>query len=316
MAVLLAFPARAEEKGYIPPAGTLWMAAGWEAWHARERFAGPFGADLNYRGLDGQGPQLETGAPVPLKLDDPTAAYRTLAAVVKVRVVPLPRFMLRAALPVYQVSTFSQSGSRVTTRGSGDLFAFLGYQLTPYDGPVWTSLYLHAKFPTTRAQLGDLSVPLSEGQVDIGPEHATTWAILPQLWLTGRLQYRHRFEVVSRVGGTRVRIKPGDEFEAGLEVGGAPADWLWLQARYRGLWAAASEDRTLPSDHRALEKRQIHWLAADVYLKFGAWLSPALDQLALDGKLQYPLCGVDFLRGVTYSLALAYQLNFWSQDAL
>lgn len=304
---------RAEEGGFVPSEGSVWTAVAFERWSADERYAGPFGPDPAFRGLDpaNPGPQVEPGDTVPIKLDLPESRFATEAVIAKLRVAPLERLLVAVSFPAYRRSVFEQTGTRVTTEGTSDVFATAGYQLTPRGQAVGSALYAHVKVPTTEIELGDLSVPLSEGQVDLGVEQATTWAALPQLHITGSLLFRYRFEGSARVGGTKARVKPGDEMEAGIEVGGAPVQRVWIKTGYRGLWATASEDRTLANDIRPIEKRQIHWWQVGAYLSFGGWLAPALDGLALDLGLRYPLGGVDYLRGVAWSAGLAYGFD-WS----
>lgn len=312
LAFATASAASAEESGFVPPQGNVWMSAAFERWSADERYAGPFGADAGFRGLDPDNPgsPIESGDVVPIKLDVPESRSSSEAVVVKLRVAPLERVLTGVTLPAYQRSVFEQTGTRVTTAGTGDVFLVAGYQLTPRDLAVGSALYAEAKLPTTQLEVEDLSVPLSEGQVDLGVEQATTWAVLPALHVTGRLLLRHRFEADAQVGGTRARIKPGDEMEAGVEVGGEPVRRVWLKTGYRGLWATASEDRTLARHIRPIEKRQIHWWQAGAYLGFGGWLGQALDGLALDLAFRYPLGGVDYLRGIAWSAGLAYGFDW------
>ncbi|MDD9935682.1 MAG: hypothetical protein OXT09_18870 [Myxococcales bacterium] len=310
--------AHAEESGFIPERGTIWTQLAWQFWRADERYAGPFGADLNFEGfVDPADPdppttalRVEVGDRVPIKLDVPGATFDNQALFAKLRVVPLPRTMLRLSVPLYQRSVFQQAGTSIITEGTGDIETFIGYMVTPEGGAVGSAFYLHVKIPTTEIAFEDLSVPLSEGQVDVAVEHATSWAVIPRLHLTGRTLFRHRFEAEAEVGGATGRIKPGDEVELGAEVGGEPLPLLWMKTKYQGLWATTAEDRSIERDFRALDKRQIHWWALEGYYRFGALLSPATEHLAVDLKLRYPLGGVDYLRGPLFYAGLSYQLNY------
>jgi len=299
------YSSSAAAQGFLPPEGTIWVKVGYTSWSADERYAGPFNPeDLRYDG------GTEPGTAIPIKLDSEGSSFSSLSLGLNLQIVPIERFVIGAYFPVYQVSEFTQSDIVTTTTGTGDVFAYLGYQLTPEGIDIGNTMFLHLKLPTTEAELEDLSVPLSEGQLDLALESATTWALLPNLHLTGRLLYRWRTEATSQVGDVTARIKPGNETEVGIELGGAPTSWLWIRGGYRGLFASTQEDRTVANDILALEQRQIQSLEAGVYFQFGHWISPAIAGLALDTWYRHPVAGVDYLRGGMFGVGLAYGVNW------
>ena len=302
----LAAPVRAEEGGFVPPPGQVWTALAYEGWFADRRFAGAGDEDRNAG--------FAPGDDAPIKVDDPRAEFRTDALWAKLRVAPIDPLIAGLSMAVYQRSAFEQTGTRVVTEGTGDLYTFAGAQLTPRAWPVGVSVYVHLKVPLTERPVGDLSVPLSEGQVDLGPELATTWAALPRLHVTARAQYRYRFPVDVRQGTTDVRITPADEVEVGFEVGGGPSSWLWLKTSYQGLWSLSeTKRRTDPPTPQPHEKRQIHWWGVGAYLMFGGWIAESVDGLALDLKARLPVGGVDYLKGPGVSAGVAYGFSFAGQ---
>ena len=291
--------------GFVPSAGSIWVKIGYSFWSADERFAGPLNsADLSFDG--GRDP----GDRVPLKLDVEGANFTTQSIALNLEVTPVDRFVVGLYFPVFQRTEFDQATIRVITQGTGDLFGYAGVQLTPPGLAIGSSLYLHAKLPTTEVSFEDLSVPLSEGQVDLAVEQVTTWAIRHNLHLSGRLLYRVRFEVEQTVGDSVGRFKPGNETELGLEIGGAPTPALWLRASWNALLASATQDRSIEGDFLAIEQREVHNLEVGAYLQFGHWVAEDLRGVALDAWLRHPAAGSDYPVGPSFGIGLAYGFNW------
>ena len=81
------------------------------------------------------------------------------------------------------------------------------YQLNE-DGPVYTTLAIHVKIPTSSLPTAFETIPLGDGQWDLALEQTTTWALTPGVHADLRLLFRHRFPFED---GERI-LKPGEEF--------------------------------------------------------------------------------------------------------
>ena len=289
--LLLSSPAAAID-GFVAEPG-LWAKVGWSTWSANEQYVGPFGqGELSFGG----GRQL--GDTVPISVDEGGGTFRTRSFTLDLRVDPTERLALGAHLSLWQTSVLELSTVRTTTNGTGDLYGYVSYALAPFDADVGTRIALLYKIPTTQTTFESLSVPLSEGQVDLGVEQSTSWRFAPRAMFSVRLAWRYRFAVEEDRGGTPVQIKPGNEAELGVEIAGDPLRSVWLRAGYNGMWAETSEDRTVTSLIGPRERRQIHNVELGMYWSFGALVAPptsgtqsALRGLALDTWARYPLGG-------------------------
>jgi hypothetical protein len=304
--VVLSVPpgvARAEN-AYVPEGGTVWFKVGYSLWVANDRFAGPFneGVDLNAG--------FEPGDVAPLKVDLPDSRLRVDMMDLEMRITPVDRLHLRLNVPFFQGMRFEQTGATLVNRGIGDIRAFVGYLLTGPESPVFTQARVHLKVPTTRAQFEDASVPLTEGQVDVGGELLVTWPVLDRLWLSAALQYRHRFPVEASNG----RFKPGNETQWILQVEGGPVRTLWLKAAFEGLVGQAWQDLTFLDRERpfitALDQRELYSLLFGVYWEVGQLIHPSIAALALDLQVRVPLAGRDWPRGPQLFVGVAYQFNW------
>lgn len=287
--------------GFAPEARTLWLELGGTHWAADSQYAGPFGlGELGYE--DGR----DIGDRIPLSIDEDGGRFRSSTAFVAARVTPIASLSLGAYFPYLQVSELELPSTRTRTVGTGDAHVWAAYHAPPFGERVATTIAFHAKVPTTRASFESLSVPLSEGQVDLAVEQQTSWRPVAGLQISGSLLWRYRFAVERKTGGTQVRVKPGNETEVSVEVAGAPHPLLWLRATYAALFAQASEDRTVRGFVSAVEQRQVHNVELGAYFSFGDAIR--VDGLALDAWVRHPLGGVDFLRGPSVGGGLAYTL--------
>lgn len=217
---------------------------------------------------------------------------------------PLTRLAVGAYFPFLQLVQFEDSTFVSTTRGPGDLRSWLGWQVTPDRIDVGTTLRLRAKFPMSTLPVEFETIPLSEGQLDVTAEQETTWAPLPRLHfgLRTSVTSRRPFRDADRV------IKPGDEAEAALSVGGAPVAPIWLSAELTSLWSTGSEDRSGPGAVTLRDRRQFQDARVSMYVKFGQWIAPALSGLAIDASVVVPLAGQDYPAGWSWSAGVAWEL--------
>lgn len=214
--------------------------------------------------------------------------------------------------PFRQTSVLEIPSTRTTTVGTGDIFAWLAYEVLASER-VGVSLSSHVKVPTTQTSFESLSVPLSEGQTDLGVAQTTTFSPISRLQLSARILWRYRFDVEQEIGDATVRIKPGNETELTAEIGGAAHRDLWLRATYTGLFAETSEDRSVDQLIAPRERRQLHTAELGAYVGFGRWIHQSLDGVALDTWYRHPLGGVDYLHGPSVGVGLAFGID-WGDD--
>lgn len=304
MAVVFAPCSANAISGFAPQAQSAWVEFGWSNWSADSQYAGPFSpGELSYDG------GVSLGDRVPISIDEDGGTFSSTSLYLSFRITPVARFSYGAYFPIQQVSVLELPSTRTTTAGTGDVFAWIAYELSRTER-VGVSLFGHVKVPTTQTTFESLTVPLSEGQVDIAVEQQTTFAPIPQLHISGRLLWRYRFQVEQEVGGSGVTIKPGNETELGIEFAGAPQRDLWLRATYNGLFAQTSEDRTVAEFIGPRERRQLHTAEFGAYVNFGRWIHEKTDGIALDAWYRHPLGGVDYLRGDAVGIGLAYGFNW------
>ena len=289
-------PMAAAASGFVPPAGNLWVKVDYSSWQANQKYAGIF--DRNLR--DG----IELGEPI--AFDSSTGGeLDTQMVAVTAMFTPVERLQLGFYIPAFQHVVFEDSTFRSKTVGVGDLRPWVGWQVTPNSIPVATQLNAKFKIPLTTLPAEFETIPLGEGQLDFAVEQHTSWTPTSSLMLSVRTLFRRRTVFVD---GDR-RIKPGDEAEVGLTVGGAPFDGLWLKAGYEGLWSTGSEDRSGTGAVTLRDRRQVQDLVAGAYLSFGKWISDATAGLALDTSIRHPIYGQDYPVGLTWSAGLAWSLD-------
>lgn len=290
------WPGSALASGFAPDEGVLWLKLAYGRWTAEERFAGPF--DRN----TGQG--IEIGDRIPFEVatgGELLIETLSLTAVFS----PLERLVVGIYAPVYQRAEFENLNLISTTEGTGDLRPWIGYQITPDGLDLATTVNAHLKIPVTELPRELESIPLGEGQYDVAVEAVTTWAALPRLHLSGRTLFRRRFEFDD---GDRV-IKPGDEFELGLDLGGGPTSWLWIRGGWSSLWSTGLEDRSGQGAVTLRERRQVHELFASAYVGLGGLVWKGLDGFALDVGAALPVAGQDYPAGPSWAAGLA-----WSRE--
>jgi hypothetical protein len=279
--------------GYAGEPGRVWAKFSYMNWQADEVFAGIF--DRNES--DG----VELGDPIPF---DTSIGGRFDSQSVAANLVlnPIDRASVGLYFPVYQVASFEDDTFESTSTGTGDVWVSTGYQLTPDDLDVATSVGLQLKIPTTELPREFENVPLSEGQYDLAIEQVTTWAASSSIHVSLQTLLRRRFAFSD---GERV-IKPGDEAELGLTVGGGPFSWLWLKAGYSGLWSTGAEDQSGSGAVSLISRRHVNEVMAGAYFEWGELISPALDTLALDVSASFPVSGQDYPRGLSWNVGVAW----------
>lgn len=277
-------PKAVNAQGFVGETGKIWAKASYSQWSADGLFAA-------YNDRD-ETVGVAIGDEIPF--DRQTGGELTTRTVsLDIVTVPIDRVELGAHLPVFQQVEFEDDTFITESSGTGDVRLFAGYQLTP-PGDVGTTFRIRIKIPTTEfpEELAEVPIPLSEGQYDLAFEQSTTWIIADAVHLTGRGLFRFRFE------NTDAQIKPGDEAELGLNVGGAPIEWMWLRFGYDALISTGKENRfdVVPS---LTERKIVHDLSAGIYLK-GPW------GFALDLWARHPVAGQAYPIGLTWSAGLAW----------
>jgi hypothetical protein len=300
LAFILAFllPAAASAGGFASPKGTWWSKVDYSSWAADGKFAGLFERDLA-NGVE-LGDHIEFDPSTGGSLDTQAVSLTT-------QFVPIDRLVLGLHLPAFQRVVFEDSTFISETTGVGDLRPSIGYQVTPSGMSAATIVALDAKIPLSSPLAGFETIPLSEGQYDFAVRQETSWAPVGRLMITGMTLFRRRTVFVD----DDRRIKPGDEAEASLSIGGAPLSVLWLSAGLHGLWSTGSEDRSNPGAVSLRDRRQIQSFMAGAYLSFGRWLPTALHGLALDLSTRVPVSGQDYPSGASWAAGLAYEVDLY-----
>jgi hypothetical protein len=263
-------------------------------WYADEAFAGPNDRATN------EG--VAIGDPIPF--DRQTGGeFEMVALEAQVVSVPVERLEVGVYMPVVQHVRFENANFRTVTTGTGDVRPHVGWQVTPAGGEAATTLALRAKLPTTRLEVDAEAVPLSEGQVDLAVEQATSWDPHPRLRLTGVTLFRYR--APGRLPDRDDTYKPGDEMVLRASVGASPLETVWVQAGYRGLWSTGWELREGTSAGRS-RFRSTQEVRGGIYWKWGALVGGGLHGFALDTSINWPVAGTDYPRGPTWAAAIAW----------
>lgn len=297
-AVAVGTPRAAAADGFVEPVGSIWVKAGYRSWFADREFAGP--NDRN------RSDSVELGDPIPFDSTVGGGEIQARSFELQLFVVPLERLEVGLFMPVWQQLRFSNANFRTVTTGTGDVRAQVGYQITPPDLPAATTVSTHLKIPTTQLEVDVRDVPLSEGQVDLAFQQATSWAPIPRLRLTGTTMFRYRFP--GRFPGRTDTYKPGNEMVASLDVGGGPVDWLWLQGGVYALWSTGWELREGGGASRS-EFRAFQEVRGTVYWQWGELIGGsegALSGFAVDASVAWPFAGRDYPRGLNWAVALAW----------
>ncbi len=289
---------QAEASGFADPVGSLWLKTSFLQWgSASYLFAGPSDRDLT-AGVD---------IGTPIEFDKQTlGTLRTRSVALDVRFVPIEHLTLGIHVPGFQETFFEDTTFVSTTRGSSDIRTVLSYQITPNGSRVATTFNLRVKIPSAPLpdDLSEVPIPISEGQFDVGFEQVTTWKIRPALHLTVRTQARIRLEESTR------NLKPGDEFVAGAEFGGAPWEFLWIKIAYQGLWGGGRENRVGRAFVTVNDPREVHDIILGAYINWGGLITDSLKGLAVDIWASHPFMGQNYPVGLTWSAGLAYQHTF------
>lgn len=282
---------------FHPPAGRLWIGASYTRWAADKTYAGIF--DRNLRN------DIELGDPIDF---DPSTGgeFETTSFGLNVRFSPHERVQAGVFMPVWQITTFRDSTFESTSRGTGDIWSFVSWELFRGDRAA-TAVALQVKTPTTSLPREFETVPLSEGQFDVAIEHSSTWNPVAPLYLTLNTLLRHRFPFKD----ADRELKPGDEAEIGFGVGVAATDWLWLEARYDVLASAGFQDRSGTGAVSLADRRRIQTTSIGAYTEFGRFIADAVDGLAVDLRVTVPVTGQDYPIGWTYTAGLAWQAQLY-----
>ena len=75
-------------------------------------------------------------------------------------------------------------------------------------------------------------------------------------------------------------------------------------------WSTGYEDRTGPTVVTLRSRPEVHAVEGGLYLRVGDLLPRPLHGLAIDVSLRYPVAGLDYPRGPTFSAGMAYEMAF------
>lgn len=294
-AAVLLVPREVMASGFVGEQGSVWVKLAYRSWQADETFAGPNDRSLS----DG----IELGDRI---VFDPTTGgeLRMQALEVQVEGVPYPGLKTGVYAPVVQQIVFENRNFETVTTGTGDVRPYVGYQLTPDGASAATTIHLRAKIPTTEIAVSSASVPLSEGQFDVGIDQTTSWRPVDRFELTLRTLFRYR--AAGELPNSGEQYKPGNETVIDVSAGGEPVESLWIQAMYSGLWSTGWESRESGTAGRS-DFRMVQNAGAGVYWSFGDLLGGAAEGLALDGAVVVPWTGRDYPAGPMWSAGVAWQ---------
>jgi len=286
-------PPSARADGFVAPKGTLWTKIAYRNWFADRTFAGP---------EDPRVSEVALGDAIPF--DPSVGGELELDAVeVQAEYVPLERLVVGVYFPVVQNIRFENETRLTETTGTGDIRPYVGYQITSPDSKASTTLYLRPKIPTTEFEVSEVTVPLSEGQFDLGVEQVTSWRPIPKLQFTGSTMFRYRF--AGEFPGSGAEFKPGNEFVVRGIIGGQPVETLWLKGGYNALWSTGLENRETDTPERS-DFRSFQQVIGGAYWNWGRFLGGEAEGLALDASITYPFAGRDYPKGITWALGLAW----------
>ena len=136
-------------------------------------------------------------------------------------------------LPLRQRSLLALETIEREQIGFGDLWVNAGWRITPDDLAISSRIITDLKIPLSKTDFEVLTVPLSEGQVDVAVGQMTTWKTEMGIHLTGGMKFRYRAPVTEQVGGVEYELKPGNEFELFAEVAGEALSNTWLSLGWR-----------------------------------------------------------------------------------
>lgn len=307
LALLAPRPANAQT-AFPAGDGELWAQLAVMSSASKQRFAGPYRqGDLDYDGGRIEGDRL------PISTDEDGGEFRFTAATISLRAGLSPRLSVGAYLVGIQRSVLSLETLEVRRTGIGDLWGDLAFLVTPLESRLKFAPVVSVKVPLSRADFEVLSVPLSEGQVDIAAGGVATWAISPGAHLSVGSRYRVRTPVKSDVGAVELQVDPGDELELHGQASVAPIPSVWLTAGWRSTLATEAKRRVEPFDWEPTERRRLHALELSAYwtfLSLEAWRST----FAVSAFAQIPVAGVDMLAGPVFSGGLAWQGNWKAKN--
>lgn len=288
--------------------GTIWAQTAVTYSASELRFAGPYRqGDLDYDG------GRSVGDRIPISTDEDGGEFRFTAATISLRAGLTPRLSVGAYLVGIQRSVLSLETLEVQRTGVGDLWTEVAYLVTPLEWKLKFAPVVNVKVPLSRADFEVLSVPLSEGQVDIAFGGVATWVFASRANLSVGSRYRVRTPVTSEVGAVELEVDPGDELELHGQVSVAPIPSVWLTAGWRSTLATDARRRVEPFDWEPTEQRRLHALELSAY-----WTFLSLEQwrsaFALSAFAQFPIAGVDMLAGPVFSGGLAWQFNWKSKN--
>ncbi|MFU8803820.1 MAG: hypothetical protein ACNA8W_08445 [Bradymonadaceae bacterium] len=294
--------------GISPPAGRLWSQISVSHWSSHERFAGPYRqGDLGYDG--GQ----EIGARIPLSIDEGGGEFLAQNIALSVGLGVTDRLDFGVYLPMRQRSLLTLETVEVERRGLGDLWLNGGFRITPSGSAVSSRIVTELKVPLSETTFEVLTVPLSEGQLDMSLGQMTTWKSPLGVYLTGGMKFRYRAPVTRDVGAVVFELKPGNELELVTELAGEPVSNIWLSLGWSSTFAQTSEARVFNQLPEPRERRELHRVGFSAYVSVGRWISPAVDGLALSAAAWVPIAGVDQLSGPTLMMGLAWQTQIWDE---
>ncbi len=296
----------AAETGFSRPPGQLWSQISVSHWSSDERFAGPYGqGDLTYDG------GREVGDRLPISIDERGGTFVAQNIALTTSLGVTNRLDVGGYLPLRQRSVLTLESGEVENTGVGDLWLHGGWRITPDDASVSSRVVTELKIPLSETSFEVLTVPLSEGQLDVALGQVTTWSSEVGVHLTGGMKFRYRAPVTQEVGAVEFQLKPGNEFVLLAEVAGEPLSNTWLSLSWRSTLAQTSEGQSLSGSPEPRERREIHSLGLGTYVSVGRWLPPSLTGLAISGNAQLPVAGVDQLAGPTLTAGLAWQTELW-----
>ncbi len=289
--------------------GTIWLQAAVMSSASNQRFAGPYRqGDLDYDG------GRSVGDRIPISTDEDGGEFRLTAATLSLRAGITPRLSVGAYFVGIQRSVLLLETLEVRRTGVGDLWTEFAYLVTPLEWGLKFAPIVNVKIPLSKADFEVLSVPLSEGQVDIAVGGVATWVLDPRANVSVGSRYRVRTPVKSDVGAITLEVDPGDELELHGQVSVAPFSTLWLSAGWRSIVASEAKRRVQPLEWEPTERRRLHAAELSAYWIFLS-LKTLRSTFAVSAFAQFPIAGVDMLAGPVFSGGLAWQGNWQAMSS-
>ncbi len=236
----------------------------------------------------------ETGGTFQLLSEDDKGSFWSYSSSLYAEFGLLPKLTLVGSTDFRQV-TLDSTEVHSIARGFGDFRLGARYQIL--GGPLVTSIYLGAKFPTgytpdpPELRAATLGNGVNEYEARLLLGHS--FYPLP-IYASGEVGYRLRG---SRKTGADAQINYPAEIPYFLEVGYAPVDWIWLRGVVDGVYGLGSPV--------AIEGISLTPLTQS-YTKVGpSVIFKVMDDYAIQLNYSYTLMGVNALQSHQVSIGFA-----------